>query len=132
MLVGSIPVGVVDKHQRLATSPTESLFKIVPSFNSKGLLTVCAAMYILTYRQESIWIRRSFLKMVVVKQYASPKLMRLQETRVYVKRIKGVVMLIPKKGDPWKTFVDSLDKFSDDFMSVRPDQGRAERRKDIE
>ena len=61
-----------------------------------------------------------------------PKAYAFAGDEVYVKRIKGVVMLIPKKGDPWKPFVDSLDKFSDDFMSIRPDQGQVERRKDIE
>jgi virulence-associated protein VagC len=49
-----------------------------------------------------------------------------------VKRIKGVVMLIPKKGDPWQPFVDSLDKFSEDFMSSRPDQGSLQKRNEIE
>ena len=61
-----------------------------------------------------------------------PKAYAFVGDEVYVKRIKGVVMLIPKKGDPWKIFVDSLDKFSDDFMSVRPGQGQTEKRKDIE
>jgi antitoxin VapB len=61
-----------------------------------------------------------------------PKAYAFSGDEVYVKRIKGVVMLIPKKGDLWKPFIDSLGKFSDDFMSARPDQGRIERRTDIE
>ncbi|MBN1509208.1 MAG: AbrB/MazE/SpoVT family DNA-binding domain-containing protein [Sedimentisphaerales bacterium] len=59
------------------------------------------------------------------KEYAFPG------DEVYVKRIDGVVMLIPKDGDPWKPFVDSLDKFSGDFMDFKRDQGRFERRKAI-
>jgi len=61
-----------------------------------------------------------------------PKAYAFHGDEVYVKRIKGVVMLIPKKGDPWQPFVDSLDKFSEDFMSSRPDQGSLQKRNEIE
>jgi antitoxin VapB len=57
-----------------------------------------------------------------------PKEYALPGDEVYVKRINGVVMLIPKDGDPWGPFVDSLDKFSDDFLSFERDQGILERR----
>ena len=56
-----------------------------------------------------------------------PKEYALPGDEVYVKRINGVVMLIPKDEDPWGPFVDSLDKFSDDFMSFKRDQGAVER-----
>jgi len=56
------------------------------------------------------------------KEYAMPG------DEVYVKRIDGIVMLIPKNGDPWGPLVDSLDRFSDDFMSFGRDQGTFERR----
>jgi antitoxin VapB len=61
-----------------------------------------------------------------------PKAYAFPGDEVYVKRIKGVVMLIPKKGDPWQPFVDSLDKFSEDFMSIRPDQGSVQERNKIQ
>jgi antitoxin VapB len=61
-----------------------------------------------------------------------PKAYAFPGDEVYVKRIKGVVMLIPKKGDPWQPFVDSLDKFSEDFISSRPDQGSLQKRNEIE
>ena len=51
---------------------------------------------------------------------------------VYVKKVNGVVMLIPKDEDPWKPLVDSLDKFSDDFFNFSREQGVLEKRKDIE
>ena len=51
---------------------------------------------------------------------------------VYVKKVNGVVMLIPKDEDPWKPLVDSLDKFSDDFFNSNREQGVLEKRKDIE
>jgi antitoxin VapB len=60
-----------------------------------------------------------------------PKAYALPGDEVYIKRINGVVMLIPKNGDPWGPFVDSLDKFSDDFMAFKRDQGKFERRKAI-
>ena len=41
-------------------------------------------------------------------------------------------MLIPKHGDPWKSFVDSLEKFTDDFFSFKRDQGSFEKRDHIE
>jgi len=46
---------------------------------------------------------------------------------VYVKKLNGIVMLIPKDADPWQPFVDSLTKFSADFMTER-DQGKLEQR----
>jgi antitoxin VapB len=56
-----------------------------------------------------------------------PKQYAMTGDEVYVKKVNGIVMLIPKDGDPWQPFVDSLDKFSSDFMSER-DQGALDRR----
>ncbi len=44
-----------------------------------------------------------------------PKDCRFKTEDVYIKRINGVVMLIPKNVK-WESFVQSLDMFSDDFM----------------
>jgi antitoxin VapB len=57
-----------------------------------------------------------------------PKEYALPGDEVYVKKIDGIVILIPKNGDPWRSFVESLDKFSDDFMDFERDQGTFERR----
>lgn len=57
-----------------------------------------------------------------------PKEYALPGDEVYVKKIDGMVVLIPKDGDVWRPFVESLDKFSDDFMSFKRDQGKFERR----
>lgn len=57
-----------------------------------------------------------------------PKECALPGDEVYVKKIDGVVILIPKEGDLWKLFVDSLDKFSDDFLDFKRDQGTFQRR----
>ena len=61
-----------------------------------------------------------------------PKKYSFPGEEVYVKKINGVVMLIPKDEDPWKPLVDSLDKFSDDFFNFTRDQGMLEKRKQIE
>lgn len=52
-----------------------------------------------------------------------PKKYAMPGDEVYINRINGIVMLIPKGHDPWAPFIDSLDKFSDDFLSFKRDQG---------
>ena len=47
-----------------------------------------------------------------------PKEFRFKDDHVYVKKTGNVVMLIPAK-DSWESLFDSLDKFSDDFMTER-------------
>ena len=47
-----------------------------------------------------------------------PKDCRFSGKEVYVKRLEGVVILIPKD-DPWASLVNSLDHFSHDFMETR-------------
>ena len=58
------------------------------------------------------------------RQYAMPG------DEVYVKKLSGIVMLIPKNADPWQPFLDSLTKFSADFMNER-DQGTVQQRKSL-
>ena len=47
-----------------------------------------------------------------------PKDCRFSGEDVYVHKIEGVVMLIPKEA-PWVSLVRSLDHFTDDFMMNR-------------
>ena len=47
-----------------------------------------------------------------------PKDCRFAGTDVYVKKLQGIVMLIPKD-DPWASLVNSLDHFTRDFMDTR-------------
>ena len=61
-----------------------------------------------------------------------PRKFSLPGEEVYVKKINGVVILIPKDEDPWKPLVDSLEKFSDDFFNFSREQGVLEKRKEIE
>jgi antitoxin VapB len=60
------------------------------------------------------------------REYAMPG------DEVYVRKINGIVMLIPKDQDPWKHFIESLGKFSDDFMDFDRDQGRFDERDLVE
>jgi antitoxin VapB len=47
-----------------------------------------------------------------------PKEFRFRGKDVYVKKFDNIVMLFPMN-DPWVPMIDSLDKFSDDFLSER-------------
>ena len=60
-----------------------------------------------------------------------PKEYSLSGNEVYIKRINGVVILIPKDKDPWQPLIDSLNKFSSDFFDFKRDQGTFEKREPI-
>ena len=47
-----------------------------------------------------------------------PKECRFAGEDVYVKKYQGMVILLPRD-TPWTSLVDSLDRFSDDFMEER-------------
>jgi antitoxin VapB len=47
-----------------------------------------------------------------------PKEFRLREDRVYVRRLGDAILLLPY-GDPWRSLLNGLDLFSDDFMVTR-------------
>jgi antitoxin VapB len=60
-----------------------------------------------------------------------PKAYSFSGKEVYIKKIDGVVILIPKDKDPWQPLIDSLNKFSNDFFDFRRDQGAFEKRAPI-
>jgi antitoxin VapB len=47
-----------------------------------------------------------------------PEEFKLTGTEVYIKKIGNAIVLIAKD-KPWQSLIDSLDNFSDDFMSTR-------------
>ena len=47
-----------------------------------------------------------------------PKEFHLDASEVYIRRVGGVLILLPKD-DPWTCLEASLSMFSDDFMSKR-------------
>ena len=57
-----------------------------------------------------------------------PKEYRFRSDRVYIKRVGEAVVLLPYQA-PWKTLVDSLSQFSEDFMTER-NQPAAQERED--
>ncbi len=55
-----------------------------------------------------------------------PKEFRFSGDDVYIKKYQGIVMLLPKES-PWTSLVDSLDRFSSDFMNERNQPNQQER-----
>ncbi|MBD2690513.1 antitoxin [Anabaena catenula] len=47
-----------------------------------------------------------------------PEDFQLTGTEVYIKKIGNAIVLIAKD-NPWQSLIDSLDNFSDDFMTTR-------------
>jgi antitoxin VapB len=47
-----------------------------------------------------------------------PEDFQLTGTEVYIKKIGTAIVLIAKD-NPWESLIDSLDNFSDDFMTTR-------------
>jgi antitoxin VapB len=47
-----------------------------------------------------------------------PKEFRFKDDQVFIKKVGNVVVLIPKSNS-WNSLVNSLNKFSDDFMAER-------------
>ena len=58
-----------------------------------------------------------------------PREYRFEDDHVFVKKSGNIVMLIPAKNS-WDTLVQSLAKFSDDFMAERK-QPKAQKREDF-
>lgn len=48
-----------------------------------------------------------------------PEDFRLDGSEVFIKRVGRTILLIPKEAAPWRSLVDSLDQFSEDFMQDR-------------
>jgi antitoxin VapB len=60
-----------------------------------------------------------------------PKQYAFEGTEVFVKRIGGMVILVPKTENPWNLFRDSLEKFTDDAFNFKREQGSLEKRNRI-
>ncbi|MBE9214608.1 AbrB/MazE/SpoVT family DNA-binding domain-containing protein [Plectonema cf. radiosum LEGE 06105] len=59
-----------------------------------------------------------------------PKEFQFQGSEVYIKKIGNVVVLISKE-NPWQTLFDSLNLFSEDFMTTR-EQPTSDQREALE
>lgn len=58
-----------------------------------------------------------------------PKGFQLEGNEVYIKRV-GKNIILTTKNDPWAGLIDSLDMFSDDFMTER-EQPPADQREEL-
>ncbi|MBM3334050.1 antitoxin [Candidatus Sumerlaeota bacterium] len=57
-----------------------------------------------------------------------PKECRFRGKNVYVHKLEGAVMLVPRD-DPWASLVSSLGNFSEDFMAERGQPPQQRRKK---
>lgn len=57
-----------------------------------------------------------------------PKDFRFTGNDVFIRKIGKMVVLIPKD-DPWSSFVNCLDQFTDDFMNSRDQPNQESREK---
>lgn len=55
-----------------------------------------------------------------------PKEFRFKGESVFIKKMGDAVVLLPMK-NPWKPLIESLDKFSNDFMAAREEPAIQER-----
>jgi antitoxin VapB len=60
-----------------------------------------------------------------------PKQYAFSGSEVYVTKVNGIVMLVPKGKSIWKPFLDSLDMFSEDFMQGSRELGKPEKRESL-
>jgi len=57
-----------------------------------------------------------------------PKEFRFSGHDVFIKKFGKMVILLPKD-DPWSSFINSLDQFTDDFMDSRDQPNQDSREK---
>lgn len=58
-----------------------------------------------------------------------PKEFRFEGEEVFIKKVGTVIILLPVK-NPWKPLLESINKFSDDFMDKR-EQPEQQKREDL-
>jgi antitoxin VapB len=61
-----------------------------------------------------------------------PKQYAFSGDEVYVTKVNGVVMLVPKGKGAWKPLLDSLSMFSEDFLKESRIQGSLEQRESLQ
>ena len=59
-----------------------------------------------------------------------PKEYQVQENELFIQRVGSSIILFSKV-NPWKTFEESLEEFSDDFLSDGRDQPNHQIRKGL-
>ena len=59
-----------------------------------------------------------------------PKEFRFEGDEVFVRKLGNTVVLVPMD-DPWRTLIESLSEFSEDYLEER-DQPEVQRREDLD
>jgi antitoxin VapB len=59
-----------------------------------------------------------------------PKEYQVEDKELFIQKMGSTIILFPKK-DPWKTFENSLDEFSDDFMASSRKQPKMQKRDNL-
>ncbi|MDX9898225.1 MAG: type II toxin-antitoxin system VapB family antitoxin [Spirochaetia bacterium] len=59
-----------------------------------------------------------------------PKEYQVDEKELYIQKIGSTIILFPKT-NPWETFVNSLDEFTDDFMIDGRNQPEMQEREEL-
>jgi antitoxin VapB len=110
--------------------PSQALPCVRPA-RKDSIDTVCLTVYIQIYIIWR-WLAETAKLFANGRSQAVrlPKEYAFSGDEVYIKKIDGVVLLIPKS-DPWKPFFDSLSKFSNDFMENGREQGTLETRESL-
>ncbi len=60
-----------------------------------------------------------------------PKEYSMPGEEVYLKKVNGIVLLIPHDTDPWQAFSSGLEGFTADFLDEERDQGQQEPRESL-
>jgi antitoxin VapB len=59
-----------------------------------------------------------------------PKEFRFEGDEVYIKKLGSAVLILPQKRQAWDNLLNSLEEFSDDFLSAR-NQPSLQKREDL-
>ena len=55
-----------------------------------------------------------------------PENLKINDNKAYLKKVGNVLYIIPFL-DPWKSLIDSVNEFSDDFMTEREQSDQQKR-----
>ncbi|WP_339793172.1 MAG: antitoxin [Imperialibacter sp.] len=55
-----------------------------------------------------------------------PENLKINDNKAYLKKVGNVLYIIPFH-DPWKSLIDSVNEFSDDFMTEREQSDQQKR-----
>lgn len=60
-----------------------------------------------------------------------PEKFKIDDDKVYMKKVGNAIYIIPYH-DAWKTMIDAIDEFSDDFMEERNQPSDQQQRENLD